>query len=225
MVFLIPLKEEGYARIDFFVRDGTEALFFTPGDPAGLASAVLFLLKNPRQRRLLADRGYRRVREHFSASAQRRLLLESYLRLVGPGSVGASPQAAPTEDLDGDAGETEGTPSSVDIVTAVMHAVEETSRIQVQGDGAPVEGAPTEEHADTNPSIEAKVPAEHPRSETGTWLLPEARPATENAPADDDTGRVKTRKVHPEALKTEDTSRIAGERPTGERPTEPEPLD
>jgi glycosyltransferase involved in cell wall biosynthesis len=69
------------------VLGGVDAVrLVTPGDPQGMAAAILQLLSEPHQAEMLAKAGYNLVRQQFTASASRRALLTAYSRVVPVGA-------------------------------------------------------------------------------------------------------------------------------------------
>lgn len=77
------------------IDDGVEGLLFEPGNPRDLADKIVRLLLDRSLRERLADAGRRRVRERFPASATRRLLLETYRRILPPSTWSPPREAAP----------------------------------------------------------------------------------------------------------------------------------
>jgi hypothetical protein len=73
-----PVIAARVTGIEELVRDGTEVMFYNCGDSNSLARAVNFMLRNNRQRTLLAEKGYKLVRESYPASAYRRRILSVY---------------------------------------------------------------------------------------------------------------------------------------------------
>ncbi len=71
--------------VEEIVRDGDDALLYSPGDARALGSALEFLFRAPRQRRRIAARGYERVRTEFTAAAMRRKIRGAYQALLDPG--------------------------------------------------------------------------------------------------------------------------------------------
>lgn len=186
--------------VEEVVRDGTEAMLYTPGDPASLTSSVLFQLRNPRHRRLLAKRGYHRVREQYGESAQRRQVLQAYRELLGIAhgfgrnqgdlSKDSTPPSLPPTPAN-----TEQEP-----VTAVMHAAEESRSVRIDEDTSQIKSA-IEEPFDTQPSIVIDQHDEPHRDDHWTWgvsdsappevagVRPETRKLPAIPPAADDTSR------------------------------------
>jgi glycosyltransferase involved in cell wall biosynthesis len=58
-------------------------LLTAPRDPAALAEGIRRLIRNPDERRVLADRGYAGVRAHYSAAQMRDRAVEVFSSLVG----------------------------------------------------------------------------------------------------------------------------------------------
>ncbi len=77
-----PVVAARVPGVEEVIREGTEAALYTPGDRHGLVEALRFLLKNEPQRRRLAEKGYKHVREAYPASALRRRLLAAYRGVV-----------------------------------------------------------------------------------------------------------------------------------------------
>jgi len=73
-----PVISARVTGVEEVIREGTEALLYSPGDPSSLIEALRFLLRNEPQRRRLAEKGYKHVREAYPASAFRRRLLAAY---------------------------------------------------------------------------------------------------------------------------------------------------
>ena len=64
------------------VQDGTEALLFTPDDPADLACKLLRLLNDQTLAERLAANGHARVQREFTWDIARVALREVYARLI-----------------------------------------------------------------------------------------------------------------------------------------------
>lgn len=187
--------------VEELVRDGTEAMLYSPGDPAGLTSGILFLLRNARHRHLLAKRAYRRVREQFSESSMRRRIAQAYRDLLG--HEGPGPGADDEASLDEPDGAGVGPgPAAVEPITAVMEAAEGSRRVRVEGSTRRVQGAAeADEHYDTQPNIHMKDP--EPPDDEQPWVLPETTPHAK-MPSQTPSPRPKPR----HAPELEDTSRF-----------------
>jgi glycosyltransferase involved in cell wall biosynthesis len=64
------------------VRDGADALLFTPDDPADLARCVLAILDDASLAQRLADSAARRARDKFSWHEAQKKLVRVYETLV-----------------------------------------------------------------------------------------------------------------------------------------------
>jgi glycosyltransferase involved in cell wall biosynthesis len=189
------------AGVEELVRDGTEAMLYAPGDPAGLTSGILFLLRNARHRQLLAKRAYRRVREQFSESSMRRRIAQAYRDLLG--IQGPGPGAGDDASLDEPAGASGGGSAAVEPITAVMEAAAEGSRrVRVEGSTRRVQGASEiDEHYDTQPNIHMKE--SEPPADEQPWVLPETTPHAK-LPSETPHPHAKPRQT----VEMEDTSRF-----------------
>lgn len=188
--------------VEEVVRDGTEALLYTPGDPSGLTSSILFLLRNKRHQRLLAKRGYRRVREHHSESAQRRQILQAYRELLGLAqgydlSRGDLAKDSQHPSVVPDAATVDGEP-----VTAVMHTARESESVRIESDTAQFNSASSEVPFDTQPSIVVDE-----SNDEASWSVDETSPHLDRLGVDDI--RPETRRLAAIPPTPDDTSRIA----------------
>lgn len=204
-----PIVAPRIAGVEEIVRDGTEAMLYTPGDPSGLTSAILFLLRNPRHRQLLAKRGYRRTREQYCESGLRRRIRHAYHELLGIDQRSPDALVRPPSKRSTLAGE-----SAPEPITAVMEAAEESRRVKVGGDTRRVHGVEgEEEHSDTQPNINLKdTNIDFERNEDRAWVLPETTPHAKQLV---DTPLPKMSR--PVAVEIEDTSRIMAQESTPER--------
>ncbi len=174
-----PVVAARVAGVEEVVRDGTEALLFTPGDPSGLTSGILFLLRNPRHRNLLAKRGYRRVREQYAESAQRRRVLNVYHEMLGL-ERRAKPQSSEPKGEEAPNRSTVGLESATqEPITSVMQAAaEESRRIRVESDTRRVMGDNLEEERlETQPNFSIKdTNVDLDEGNGSAWVIPETTP-------------------------------------------------
>jgi glycosyltransferase involved in cell wall biosynthesis len=160
-----PVIAARTAGIEEAVRDGTEALLYTPGDAASLTSSLLFLLRNTGHRRLLAKRGYRRVREQFCESSQRRQVVQAYRELLG--------LASGYTKIVGDFGKDSQPPPPPVVVqgdepvTAVMRTAEEAHAAPIDSDTAQIRVH--DEHIDAEPSVEVTELDDEPKEQSWSW--------------------------------------------------------
>jgi glycosyltransferase involved in cell wall biosynthesis len=190
------------AGVEEIARDGTEAMLYAPGDPAGLTSGILFMLRNARHRQLLAKRSYRRVREEFCESSMRRRVVHAYGELLGLD--GSSLVDGDEAGLPGTDGSNEVSDEiAVESVTAVMEAAEGSRRVRVEGNTRRVQaGTEEDERTDTQPNIRMK---DSEASDSGqAWVLPETTPHAK-LPSSTPPPRAK----HRPTVEVEDTSRFS----------------
>jgi len=67
MFMKLPVVATNVGGTGEVVLDGKTGLLVPKADPERLAEAILQLIKNPQQRQELAEAGYKRAREHFTA--------------------------------------------------------------------------------------------------------------------------------------------------------------
>jgi glycosyltransferase involved in cell wall biosynthesis len=60
------------------IDDGHSGLLISPGDVESLSGAIIDLLEDPQKARYLAQNGYKRVRDHFSAKRMAEQYVEVY---------------------------------------------------------------------------------------------------------------------------------------------------
>jgi hypothetical protein len=77
-----PVVAPRRSSVTELIDENIDGALFEPGNARDLAAQLIRLLVNPDLRERMAHNGYRKVREHFPASASRRRLLEAYTRLV-----------------------------------------------------------------------------------------------------------------------------------------------
>jgi glycosyltransferase involved in cell wall biosynthesis len=101
-VYVVPSRYEGLGRavteamasgrpivatavngVPDLVESGSTGLLATPGDPASLASSVLWLLEHPEEARQMGKQGRERVRQHFGQSVMCGELDRTYRELLG----------------------------------------------------------------------------------------------------------------------------------------------
>lgn len=177
-----PVIAARAAGVEEIVRDGAEAMLYTPGDPDSLTSAILFLLRNPRHRELLAKRGYHRVREQFCESAQRRGILEVYANLLGVQQHPPSPLVNSLDDAASSKALASVPVDSQEPITAVMEVADESRQVKIDGDTRRVrsvhEPVNDVERLDTQPNyqLEGRAQADTPPPSDEEWVLPETTP-------------------------------------------------
>jgi hypothetical protein len=192
--------------VEEVLRDGTEALLYSPGDAASLASSIIFLLRNPKQRRLLAKRGYRRVREQYCESSQRRLVLQAYRELLGIAHKFSDTPIELTRDSTPPVALPESISQSDEPVTAVMHAAEANGSVRINPDTAQIHG-PIDEPCDTQPSIIIDQHDQPPQEEIWDWGASSG--SAQLGDVNHQGSRPETRKLPAIIDIPDDTSRIA----------------
>jgi glycosyltransferase involved in cell wall biosynthesis len=78
-----PVVATAVNGVPDLVEPGVTGLLAAPGDPAGLAAAVLWMLDHPGEARQMAAQGRERVRSHFGPSVMCDALDELYSQLLG----------------------------------------------------------------------------------------------------------------------------------------------